>query len=102
MRIHKSIGALVPILLGSPILDTYAQSASVFVPELAAMDNALCRTGATRGYPLLRLAQVAYEAPKKKSEISPAAPSAAKNVPATPSTDEPPLMPGLGARVPLA
>jgi tetratricopeptide (TPR) repeat protein len=96
MRIHKSIGALVPILLGSPILDTYAQSASVFVPELAAMDNALCRTGATRGYPLLRLAQVAYEAPKKKSEISPAAPSAAKNVPATASTDEPPLMPGLG------
>ena len=96
MRIHKSIGALVPILLSSALFDARAQSGSVFVPELAAMDNALCQAGGVGRYPLLRLAQVAYEPPKKKSEISPAAPSAAKSVPGSGSTDQPPLMPGLG------
>ncbi|MGZ8154809.1 MAG: tetratricopeptide repeat protein [Burkholderiales bacterium] len=74
----------------------HAQFANVFVPELAVMDNALCRAPSAAGYPLVRLAQTAYEAPKKKSEISPAAPSAAKAVSKPARGDEPSLMTGLG------
>jgi tetratricopeptide (TPR) repeat protein len=74
----------------------HAQFASVFVPELAAADNALCRLPRTGTYPLLRLAQASYDKPRKKSEISPAAPSAAASVPSAESAAEPVLMSGLG------
>jgi tetratricopeptide (TPR) repeat protein len=97
MQLRKALGAILSILLGAAGSYSHAQSADVFVPELAAMDNALCRVGTPGAYPLLRLAQATTgEVPRKKSEISPAAPSAAKNVPGAASADEPPLMPGLG------
>jgi tetratricopeptide (TPR) repeat protein len=79
------------------VLTAHAQFASVFVPELAAVDNALCRVQRTGAYPLVRLAQAGYEQPRKKSEISPAAPSAAKSVKSEGSPDEPVLMSGLGS-----
>ena len=74
----------------------HAQFATVFVPELAAMDNALCRPRGGSPYPLVRLAQAGSEKPQKKSEISPAAPSAAQSVNTGRSADEPVLMTGLG------
>jgi tetratricopeptide (TPR) repeat protein len=74
----------------------HAQFSNVFVPELAAMDNALCRPGGAIPYPLVRLAQAGYEKPQKKSEISPAAPSAAKSVSTGGPADEPSLMKGIG------
>ena len=74
----------------------HAQFATVFVPELATMDNALCRPRGGSPYPLVRLAQAGSEKPQKKSEISPAAPSAAQSVSTGGSADEPVLMSGLG------
>lgn len=67
-----------------------AQS-TVFVPELAMLDGALC-TGtmaATPFQPML-LAQM-------KTEVSPAAKAAAKGAPAAASADQP-VIPGLGTR----
>lgn len=73
-----------------------AQFANVFVPELAAVDGALCRTPGAGGLPLVRLAQGFDEAPRRK-EISPAAPTAAAAAAAISSpADDPPLMQGLG------
>ncbi len=69
------------------------QFANVFVPELAVID-ALCRSPAMGGTPLLRVAQTT-EAPRKK-EISPAAPAAAQIASAPAGAGEPPLLPGLG------
>jgi tetratricopeptide (TPR) repeat protein len=89
---------LIPLVAASALFSTpraQAQFASVFVPELAAMDNALCRPRGANPYPLVRLAQ-GYEKPQKKSEISPAAPSAAKSVATGGPDDDPVLMSGLG------
>lgn len=71
-----------------------AQFANVFVPELAAIDGALCRSPAAGRLPLLRLAQAQSE-PRKKG-ISPAAPVAAQAVSAPAPADDPQLMQGLG------
>src|SRR5687768_877274 len=71
-----------------------AQFANVFVPELALVDGAACRSPATAGLPLVRLAQ-GFDAPRKK-EISPAAPAAASAAAAPAPADDPPLMSGLG------
>ena len=76
----------------------HAQYSNVFVPELALIDGALCRRPAAGGLPLMRLAQAAQDAPRKKTGISPAAPTAAKSVPLGAPGDEPPLMEGLGTR----
>src|SRR2546421_1163307 len=67
-----------------------AQS-TVFVPELAMLDGALC-TGAMLSAPMqpMLLAQM-------KTEVSPAAKAAASSVPAAASIDQP-LIAGLGAR----
>lgn len=75
-----------------------AQSVNVFVPELAAIDGALCRAPRAGGLALLRLAQAAQDAPRKKTEISPAAPAAAKAASGQAPADDPPLMRGLGTR----
>jgi tetratricopeptide (TPR) repeat protein len=97
MLMRKSL--LIALVAASALFSTpraQAQFASVFVPELAAMDNALCRPRGANPYPLVRLAQADYEKPQKKSEISPAAPSAAKSVAPAGAADEPVLMRGLG------
>src|SRR5438094_6324514 len=67
-----------------------AQS-TVFVPELAMLDGALC-TGAMATMPFqpLLLAQM-------KTEVSPAAKAAASAAPAPAAADQP-LIAGLGAR----
>jgi tetratricopeptide (TPR) repeat protein len=98
MHTHKSllIALGTATALASSASAAYAQFANVFVPELAAMDNALCRLAGPSAYPLVRLAQAGHEQPRKKSEISPAAPSAAQSVGAPAAADEPPLMSGLG------
>ncbi|HYC45233.1 MAG TPA: hypothetical protein VED01_07065 [Burkholderiales bacterium] len=75
-----------------------AQFATVFVPELAAVDGSLCRAPGTAGFPLVRLAQAAPDAPRKKSEISPAAPSAAQSVSTGAPVEDPPLFEGIGTR----
>ncbi len=75
-----------------------AQYSNVFVPELALIDGALCRPPGAGGLPLVRLAQATQDAPRKKTGISPAAPTAAKSVPLSAPGDEPPLMEGLGTR----
>ena len=75
-----------------------AQSGSVFVPELATTDGAICRSPAGAAFPLVRLAQAAQEKPTKKTEISPAAPAAAKAASGAASGDDPPLIEGLGTR----
>jgi tetratricopeptide (TPR) repeat protein len=76
-----------------------AQSADVFIPELAATDGAYCRTqSSAAAFPLVRLAQVAQDTVRKKTEISPAAPAAASAISAAAPADEPPLMEGLGTR----
>jgi hypothetical protein len=54
-----------------------ADSGEVFVPELAVMDGALCTPPNASGFALVRLAQAAQDAAKKKTEISPAAPDVA-------------------------
>ena len=67
-----------------------AQS-TVFVPELAMLDGALCTgTMATMPFQPMLLAQM-------KTEVSPAAKEAAKAAPPTASTDQP-MIPGLGTR----
>ena len=73
-----------------------AGSDSVFVPELAAAADAVCRQPAAANRMLLLLAQASANEAPRKSGISPAAPLAAKAVPATPLNDDPPLMEGLG------
>ncbi|HEX2827999.1 MAG TPA: tetratricopeptide repeat protein [Burkholderiales bacterium] len=72
----------------------FAESTHVFVPELATMDGAFCRSPGAAGFPLVRLAQAAT----KKTEISPAAPAAAQAVSSGAAGAEPPLMQGLGTR----
>jgi tetratricopeptide (TPR) repeat protein len=97
MDTRKSL--LVALLVAGAVISagrTHAQFATVFVPELAAMDNALCRPRSGSSYPLVRLAQAGSEKPQKKSEISPAAPSAAQSVNTGSSSEEPVLMTGLG------
>lgn len=67
-----------------------AQS-TVFVPELAMLDGALCTgTMATTPFQPMLLAQM-------KTEVSPAANAAAKAAPPAPSADQP-IIPGLGTR----
>lgn len=68
-----------------------AQSETVFVPELALVDGALCRIPQGRSPALVRLA-----AAKPKTEVSPAAPVAAAAVGGSAREDDPPLMDGLG------
>src|SRR5439155_24486700 len=67
-----------------------AQS-TIFVPELAMLDGALC-TGTMASTPMMPmlLAQM-------KTEVSPAAKAAASAAPATAAADQP-LIAGLGAR----
>ena len=86
--------ALAAAGLGGAASAPQAQFANVFVPELALVDGALCRSPAAGGFPLVRLAQ-AQDAPRKKG-ISPAAPAAAKAAAAPAPADDPPLMDGLG------
>ena len=74
-----------------------AGSDSVFVPELAAADDAVCRQAPAANRLLLLLAQAGTGEAPRKSGISPAAPLAAKAVPASLPNDHPPLMEGLGA-----
>jgi tetratricopeptide (TPR) repeat protein len=97
MRAHKPVLiALLSAGLLSPSSLVHAQFSSVFVPELAALDNAFCRPAGKNGYPLVRLAQAGEQKPRKSSEISPAAPSAAKSVATGGPADEPVLLNGLG------
>src|ERR1700682_5919797 len=66
---------------------------TVYVPELAMLDGALCTEVVTRtaARPMLLLAQA------PKTEVSPASKAAASAAPAAASADQP-LIPGLGAR----
>jgi tetratricopeptide (TPR) repeat protein len=75
-----------------------ARSSSVFVPELAVIDGALCRAPMARSLPLLRLAQTTPHAPNKKKEISPATPAAAKAIASAAPSDDPPMLSGIGTR----
>jgi len=76
-----------------------AQFASVFVPELAVIDGAMCRQPGIAATPgMLRLAQAVPVSARKKTEISPAAPAAAQAVPGTATEANPPLLQGLGTR----
>jgi len=75
-----------------------AQSGSVFVPELALIDGAICRTPKVMGaLPLLRVAQAAQDRRGKKTGISPAALTATKAVSGPTPDDDPPLMQALGS-----
>jgi tetratricopeptide (TPR) repeat protein len=76
----------------------HAQFANVFVPELAMLDGAMCRQPGAAGFPLVRLAQASTDKAPKKTEISPAAPNAAKIAINTAQQDDPPLLSGLGTR----
>ena len=94
----KSISAALAtagLIAASTLSD--AGSGSVFVPELAAADDAVCRQAPAGNRLLLLLAQAGTGGATRKTEISPAAPLAAKAVPATPPADDPPLMDGLGS-----
>ena len=71
-----------------------AQS-TVFVPELAMLDGALC-TGTMATMPFQPAFQPVVLA-QMKTEVSPAAKEAAKAVPPAPSADQP-MIPGLGTR----
>lgn len=73
-----------------------AQSESVFVPELALLDGAVCQTPRALSPLMVRLAQATTQTPTKKTEISPAAPAAAAAAPAAANEADPPLMEGLG------
>jgi tetratricopeptide (TPR) repeat protein len=84
--------------LTGPAAMPLAQSTTVFVPELALIDGALCRAAGAAGFPLVRLAQATQDGPRKKSEISPAAPTAAQAASGAAPTDDPPLLEGLGTR----
>ena len=75
----------------------FARSDNVFVPELAPIDGAMCRSPAANGLPLLRLAQAVPDTPRRK-DVGPAAPAAAKAVPGHAQNDDPPLLSGLGNR----
>jgi tetratricopeptide (TPR) repeat protein len=75
-----------------------AQFANVFVPELAAIDNAVCVEPRQRRVRSLAIAQAANDAAPSKRGISPAAPAAAKAVASGQSGDDPPLIEGLGTR----
>jgi tetratricopeptide (TPR) repeat protein len=77
----------------------FADPGSVFVPELAGTGGAICRAPTTTagGFPLLRLAQSAEVRAPSKTEISPAAPAAAVAA-GNGTTEDPPLMSGLGTR----
>lgn len=91
--------AFAAIVLAGSAPAPLAYSAGVFVPELASSDSAICRSPAAGGgFPLVRLALTAQSAPQKKTEISPAAPIAAKAAAATAPDGDPPLMQGLGSR----
>src|SRR5688572_29453644 len=99
LRRKAIVTALAAAVFGGASMAAHAQFANVFVPELAMIDASLCRAPGAGGAPaLIRLAQATTDAPKKKSEVSPAAPAAAKAVPATAQPDDPPLMSGLGTR----
>jgi tetratricopeptide (TPR) repeat protein len=98
---HKTRTLLIAIAaagLAGTASAPHGQFANVFVPELATIDGAICSAPRSAGYPLVRLAQAAYEAPKKNSEISPAAPTVARTVSKAGVVDEPPLMTSLGTR----
>jgi tetratricopeptide (TPR) repeat protein len=73
-----------------------ARSDSVFVPELAVIDGAICRLPQAGNRLLLRLAQAGTVQTPRKTGISPAAPVAAQAVTARAASDDPPLMEGLG------
>jgi tetratricopeptide (TPR) repeat protein len=76
----------------------YPEARSVFVPELAAVDGTACRAPAATGaMPLLRVAQTATDAPRKRG-ISPAAKAAAEAAALPQADDDPPLMSGIGTR----
>ena len=49
----------------------HAQFANVFVPELAAMDNALCRPRGGSPYPLVRLAQAGTKSLRRNPRSAP-------------------------------
>jgi tetratricopeptide (TPR) repeat protein len=87
--------AMAGLVAASALSD--AGSDSVFVPELAAAGDAVCRQEPAANQLLLLLAQAGANEAPRKSGISPAAPLAAKAVPATPPDDDPPLMEGLGS-----
>ena len=88
---------LLPALLAAGLLTgeglTEAQSDDVFVPELAALEGAVCGRPALLGPgPIaLLLAQA------KQTEVSPAGAAAASASKAAPAGDAP-LLPGLGSR----
>ena len=85
---------LVALVVAGAVISAgraHAQFATVFVPELAVIDGALCRPS-EGGLPLVRLAQAVHDKPQKKTEISPAAPAAAKAASAAAPDDDPALM----------
>ena len=73
-----------------------AQSETVFVPELAVIDSAVCLTPQARSPLLTRLAQASSKSGTKKSEIGPAAPAAAASADVPVNERDPPLIAGLG------
>ncbi|HET7158413.1 MAG TPA: hypothetical protein VFI62_05425 [Burkholderiales bacterium] len=99
MRTRKTLLMALSVagLAGSAAIPL-AQSTTVFVPELALIDGALCRAPGAAGFPLVRLAQATQDTPRKKSEISPAAPAAAQAASGSAPADDPPLIQGLGTR----
>ena len=90
----KLLLALAAAGLSAGAAAPFADSGEVFVPELAAMDGAFCRAPGAAGFPLVRLAQAAT----RKTEIGPAAPTAAQAVSNRAAGGDPPLMQGLGTR----
>jgi tetratricopeptide (TPR) repeat protein len=96
---HKTLFvALGAAGLASSAPAPLAQSADVFIPELATIDGALCRAPGAGGFPLLKVAHAAHAKPRKKTEISPATPAAVDATAAAAPADDPPLMKGLGTR----
>jgi tetratricopeptide (TPR) repeat protein len=90
--------ALSAVGLAGSAAAPLAQSGNVFVPELAMIDGTLCRAPGAAGFPLVRLAQATPAQSPKKTEISPAAPTAAQAASAGTPVDDPPLLEGLGTR----
>ena len=86
-----AVGAVAAVAL--PV----ARSETVFVPELALIDGAVCRMPQGRSPLLLRLAQAASTGSTKKTEISPAAPAAVTPAVAMSTSARAPTSPAMAA-----
>ena len=89
--------AAAAVALAGAAAFSIAQSPEVFVPELAAIEGGLCLLPKNARPPVLQLAQATTQpAPSKKTEVSPATPSAASAALGAAPGDDPPLLSGLG------